>query len=241
MSAVFFIQLFIALLLFLIGWGIRKKETYDLISGFATRPREEQEELINNGYVKKATMLLMTTGIGMLILLPLSFTPFPFSIEVQFGFLLVYLLGGTIYLSKYEVEKKRKRSYIFSTILFCVVISGVSILYSYGYRDFDLVLREDSFEVSGMYGDEWTYNDIVQVELLEEMPNIKWKENGFGLSTRAKGHFDVDGHGSSLLFIHKDSSPYLYIKLENHKDIFINTSNSDEILDWYEKLKEYTN
>ncbi|EIJ80935.1 hypothetical protein [Bacillus methanolicus] len=51
----------------------------------------------------------------------------------------------------------------------------------------------------------------------------------------AKGKFMVEGYGSSLLFIRKDSSPYLYIELENNK-IFINGHNSKETRSWYQKL-----
>jgi hypothetical protein len=29
--------------------------------------------------------------------------------------------------------------------------------------------------------------DIVQVELMEEMPETTWKQNGFGLASMAKG------------------------------------------------------
>ncbi|WP_248892848.1 hypothetical protein [Bacillus methanolicus] len=55
----------------------------------------------------------------------------------------------------------------------------------------------------------------------------------------AKGNFTVEGYGSSLLFIRKDSSPYLYIELENKK-IFINGRDSKETRGWYEQLVEST-
>ena len=43
----------VILLFFILGWAVRKKEGYWMISGFASRPREEKEELIRNGYPRK--------------------------------------------------------------------------------------------------------------------------------------------------------------------------------------------
>jgi hypothetical protein len=239
MWSLFVIEIFMILLFFLLGWGIKTKKAYWLISGFATRPEEEQQELIKNGFLQKTGKLLMTTAVGMFILLPLLFTPFKFTMEVQFGFMILFLLGGLIYLSKYEVPKKRKRSYVISSTLFVVVIGFVGVLSFLGYQNYELTTRKDSFEITGMYGDEWKYEDIKRLELMEEMPEVTWKQDGFGLSTMSKGRFKVEGYGSSLLFIQKGSSPYLYIELKD-KIIFINSKNPEQTRSWYEKLSETT-
>ncbi len=235
------VQLFIILLFFILGWALRSKSAYWLISGFSVRPNDEQQQLIENRYPQKTGELLLWTAAGMSILLPLHFTKFIYTIEIQFGFMMLFLLGGMIYLSKYEVAKKRKKSYIISTILFIIVNSFVIILLFLGYQDYELITKKDSFEITGMYGDEWKNEDIVKIELMEEMPEVTWKQNGFGLATMAKGYFKVEGYGSSLLFIRKgkDSSPYLYIKLKN-KQIFINGNNSKQTRKWYTELKKET-
>ncbi|MDF2788047.1 MAG: hypothetical protein K0S80_1145, partial [Neobacillus sp.] len=108
------IHISVILLFLILGWSVRKKEGYWLISGFASRPKEEQEELIRKGYPRKIGNLLIITALGMLILLPLMFTSFTYVMEVQFGFMIIFLMSGMIYLSKYEVPKKLKRSYIIS-------------------------------------------------------------------------------------------------------------------------------
>jgi len=147
------------------------------------------------------------------------------------------LLGGLIYLSKYEVKSKRKRSYIISSVLAIVIIGFISVISYLGYQDFELETSQESFEITGMYGDVWSYEEIKSVELLDDMPEVTWKQNGFGLSTMAKGQFKVKDYGSSLLFIHKGSSPYLYIELEGKK-IFINSKNPEQTKKWYGLLEE---
>lgn len=233
------IQLFMVLLFLFFGWAIVKKEWYWLISNFNGRPKDEQQQLIKNGYPQRVGKLMLATAAGMALLLPLSFTSFPYSIEVQFGFMIVFLLSGLIYLCKYEVKEKRRRSYIFSSLLAIGTIGFIVGLSITGYQDFDLKDNGDSFEITGMYGEAWDYTDIRHVELLQEMPEVTWKENGFGLATLAKGHFKVKDYGSSLLFIHKDAQPYLFIETDDEK-IFINSKRPNVTEEWYDLLSEKT-
>ncbi|WP_342431859.1 DUF3784 domain-containing protein [Neobacillus sp. FSL H8-0543] len=232
-------QLIVAIVFLLLGWVIRKKKMYSLISGFATRPKEEQEQLVKNGYPQKAASLLMATAIGMIVLLPLSFTSFIYATEVQFGFMMIFLLGGFVYLSRYEVVMKRKRSYMISTMIATVVIGGLVAISLFSYQGYELITKDDRFEITGMYGDEWVYEDIISIELMEEMPEVTIRTNGVGLPTLSKGHFKVKDYGSSLLFIQKGSSPYIYIELKEKK-IFFNDKEPEQTRNWYEQISEKT-
>jgi uncharacterized membrane protein SirB2 len=231
------VHISVILLFLILGWAVRKKEGYWLISGFASRPKEEQEELIGYGYPQKVGSLLIVTAIGMLILFPLMFTSFKYAMEVQFGFMIIFIMGGMVYLTKYEVPKKRKRSYIISISLFIVIIGGISALSYFSYRGYELVTKEESFEITGMYGDEWNYEDITTIELMEKLPEVTVRTNGVGLPTLSKGHFKVSGYGRSLLFIHKGSSPNIYIELKDKK-IFINDKEPEKTKSWYQQLTE---
>lgn len=230
-------QLIMIFIFGLLGWAIRFKKAYWLISGFTSRPKEEQQQLIVNRYPQKTGSLLITAAGLMLLLLPLVFTPFKFAMEVQFGFMLIFLLGGIIYLSKYEIPKKRKRSYTISTILFVAVIGSLITLTVSSYQGYELKVKKDRFEITGMYGDEWATSNIQRIELMDEMPEVTLRTNGVGLPTLSKGHFKVKDYGSSLLFIQKGSSPYIYIEL-GKKKIFINDKDPSKTRTWFEQLKD---
>jgi hypothetical protein len=236
MTTLVIIELSMIFLFLLLGWALSQREAYWLLSGFATRPKEEQEELIAKGFPQRAGKLMIATAVGMLLLLPLTWTSFAYTLEVQFGFMMVFLMGGFIYLSKYEVPKKRKRSYIISTSMFAVTIGFVGVLYYIGYQDYNLIAREESFEITGVYGDEWSYREVKKVELLDEMPEVTFKQDGFGMATVAKGRFKVKDYGSSLLFIRKEASPCIYIET-GKKKIFISGENPQQTMDWYEDIK----
>jgi hypothetical protein len=233
------VQLFLIFMFLFFSWAIVKKQWYWLISNFNGKSKEEQQRLIENGYPQRVGKLMFSTAVGMIILLPLSFIRFEYSIDVQFGFMIVFLLGGLIYLSKYELNEKRNRSYIISSIIGIGTVGFIGGLFYLGYQDFELKGHENSFDITGMYGDEWSYSEIKRVELLEEMPEVVLRQNGFGLATMSKGQFKVQSYRSSLLFIHKDSSPYLFIET-NSKKIFMNSKNPEQTKEWYEILVEKT-
>lgn len=231
------IQLFLILLFLFFGWAIVKKEWYWLISNFNGKQKDEQQQLISNGYPQRVGKLMLMTAAGMTMLLPLSFTSFNYSIDVQFGFMLIFLLGGLIYLSRYETQEKRKRSYIISSAITVATLGLLTGLFYVGYQDFELTEHADSFEITGMYGGKWNFSEVQKVELLDQMPEVTWKQNGFGLATLAKGQFKVKHYGSSLLFIHKDSAPYLYIEADGEK-IFINSKDPRQTKEWHDLVLE---
>lgn len=232
------IVILILILIFAIfGWALKYKEAYWLISGFSNRPEEEQKELIKNGYPQKIGTLFFIVAAGMLILLPLAFTSFAFSFEIIFAFMFIGLTGGMIYLTKFDVPHKRKKSALIGIITSIAVIAIVAGVFTAGYQDFEIQFKQDSFEITGYYGDEWAYENIQEIALLEEMPKVTIRTNGFGLPTLSKGHFKVKEYGSSLLFIHHNSPPYLYIKA-GEDNVFINSKNPEETEKWHKQLIE---
>lgn len=230
------VQLMVIGVFLLFGWAVKYKEQYELLSGFNTRSEAEQRELIERGYPQKTGSLLIYTAVGMLLLFPLLFTSFPYASEVQYGFMILFLLGGFFYLSRFELPAKRKKSLWFGSIFSIIVIGFIIGLYYIGYQPNELIVKENTFEIKGMYGDEWNLGDIEKIEILNEMPQVNYKENGFGIGNLSKGRFYVEAYGSSLLYI-RHTSPYLLIDLKE-KPIFINGENVEQTQRWYEQLME---
>jgi hypothetical protein len=65
------------------------------------------------------------------------------------------------------------------------------------------------------------------------MPEVTARTNGVGLPTHSKGRFKLNGYGSSLLFIQKGASPYIYIELK-YKKIFINDKDPEQTRIWFD-------
>lgn len=115
-----------------------------------------------------------------------------------------------------------------------IVVVGSMILILYGTKEHDVVIQDNQIKISGMYGTDIKLNDIQSFELLDKMPSIKTRTNGFGTSSTKKGYFDVEGEGNCLLFI-KGNEKYVKIKT-NDKTMYINFKNTDKTIDLYNIL-----
>lgn len=214
---------------------IVKKKDYTLISGFSNRPKEEQEELIKNGFPQALGKLLQTTFVLLLLSFILYFLPIPYGFEIGMGIFIVVLLVGSIYIHKYEVEKKKRRGYWLAGF-FAVLLVGIGILFFYSLKDETITINDSQIKISGIYGVEWTLSEIEQVQLLDELPKVDFKSNGFAAFDRLKGSFHLEApYGEGKLFIYKNYPPYLYLEGKNQY-IILNRKNSQETETLYQQL-----
>jgi hypothetical protein len=195
MWVLFFIQFTVVLIFLVIGWAILKKEAYGLISSFRSRPKSDQKELIRIGYPQKTGKMLLVTGFVLLASLPLLLTSIPYAIEMHIGVMVIMLLGGFIYVSKYDLPSKRKRSYIISILITVITVGTLAVVFFLGFQEPKMTFNEDTFVISGVYGKEWEYSELTHIELVDEMPEVTLRTNGYGTPTISKGHFRVKDVG----------------------------------------------
>ncbi|MBS4201810.1 DUF3784 domain-containing protein [Bacillus sp. FJAT-49732] len=215
---------------------IVKKKEYSLISGFLNRPKEEQEYLIQNGYMEALGNIFKITFYLFAATFIAGLLPIPYGFEIGLAIFLLALLGGLIWMQKYEVPHKRKKMYWITGGIMAVTIALVGGLTIAGWVDNEVTVNQENFKISGMYGVEWTIEDITSVELLEELPEVIMKSNGFAASGQLKGRFQLEEpYGSGLLFVNGKNKPYLYVTTK--KDyLILNRKNSEDTKNIYESL-----
>lgn len=217
-----------------------KKKDSTLISGFSNRPKEEQEQLKKNGYVGAVGKLLLATFIIYVVTYVLWIFSVPYILEVGFSILLLGVLFGTIWLQRYEVPHKRKKMYWIMGILTFVVVVSIGVLTYFGLLENNVTIEDEMLIVSGMYGVEWKLSEIETVELLDDLPNVKVKTNGFATEGQLKGRFLLEKpYDGGLLYVRtKAGPPYLYVTTAD--DYFIlNRTDEQETKTLYETLQKY--
>ena len=239
MSLITWTQVVLIALFALFAYIILKKKAYFLISGFATRPDEEQEALIENGYPQGVGKLFLLLAAGMAALQLTVFFGFSYTFEIQIAFLFIVLFGGSILLSGKEIPKKRKRAFITSSVVAVLVIGGVGILLAVGSSQPELTFTGKAVEISGMYGETIGYKDIRSAELLDELPDIAYKENGFAFSSFARGWFKTRDYGSALLFVDDRQKPVLFLDTTDGP-VFITGDTPSETKEWKKQIDEKT-
>ncbi|WP_042148882.1 DUF3784 domain-containing protein [Paucisalibacillus sp. EB02] len=217
---------------------IVKKKDYSLISGFNNRSKEEQEYLINKGYTTVLGKIFTNSFYLLLFATFLTLFRVPFGVEIGFGLFTVFLLGGLVYLQKFEVPHKRKKYMWIIGSISVITVVIISSLWVNGSAENNITLENDQFIITGTYGVEWSIEKIERVELLEELPVVIMRTNGYSSGNVRKGKFRLEEpYGVGRLFITQKEGPFLYISLKDDY-IILNGEKQQETLDLYERLKE---
>ncbi|WJE16474.1 DUF3784 domain-containing protein [Halobacillus sp. ACCC02827] len=215
-----------------------KKREYGLISGFGNRSEEEQQYLLENGYVDATGRLLKWTFSMLLLTFLAGLLPVDLAFEVGLGLFFIVLLTGIVWIQRYEVPRKRKRNVWMTSIFSVAIFGGVVALTISGLIDNTVTVEDSKVKISGMYGGEWSLADIEKVEILDDVPDVIVKSNGFASGGHLKGRFRLeDPYEGALLFIQADMKPSVYIKTKED-DLFINKEDEEETRRLYETLKE---
>lgn len=225
----------------LIGIGFLVKAFPDLISGYSTMTKEQKANVDIKGFssfIKKGFIV-----IGLTIIVGYYFFNWIGLSMIANSIILISVLGGTFILSvksrkfdRNESNEKYKASYI---ILGIVVLFVFSLLY-YGSRPAEILISKESVLIKGMYGLELSIKDIQKIELIEKIPTITLRTNGFSFGSTNKGYFELEEYGKCRLFLHSNSNPYLIIIEKNGEKTIINHKDKRETKMEFERLKLLT-
>lgn len=211
-----------------ITYLIVKKKEYSLISGFYNRPEEEKKYLIEHGFLDKLGKVLTQSFFLLLLAFLLTLFKVPFGGEIGFGLFILHMFIGLVYVTIFEVPHKRKKYMWVISIIFSVTIIFIGVIYGLGQIENDVTVTDDQLIISGMYGVEWSLDEIDEVKILDELPEIIARTNGFSTSSMLKGKFRLeDPYGTGRLFVKKGEKPYLYISKD---DEFIILTRDDKAI-----------
>ncbi|WP_051314795.1 DUF3784 domain-containing protein [Alteribacter aurantiacus] len=232
------IQLFSFLIIWIPAYFIYKKGVYMLLSGFNTKPEEEQQRLIKNGYPQAVGKALMNSSYLLLAGAVLAFFVDPGLAVVSSWFVwFVYFFIQMLLLSKLDNSKTKNRDlYIFISVMAFTIIVFAAIIIE-GAREPRLVVSDQLVTVSGTYGVEWKLEEVTDVALVQDLPEILARTNGYTFLERRRGHFTMKELGRGRLFVHTGSSPYLFLKKDDDF-LFINAKDSAVTKQWFDQKRK---
>ncbi|MBM7097988.1 DUF3784 domain-containing protein [Bacillus sp. H-16] len=232
------IQLFSFLIIWIPAYFVYKKGVYMLLSGFNTKSKEEQQHLIENGYPQAVGKAMMNSS----YLLPagalLAFFVEPaVAIAVSWVVWMFYFFIRMIMLSKLDNSKNKKRdlSILIGTFAFVILLIGAFLFE--GEREPRLTVSNESVSVTGIYGVEWPLEDIKDIALVEDLPAIRSRTNGYSFMERRRGHFSLEGLGRGRLFVHTGTAPFLYMEKDGDF-LFVNSKDPGETEQWFYQIRE---
>ncbi len=134
-------------------------------------------------------------------------------------------------------EGTKNRAFYFILIILAVTMFFTMGLLISGSKDPEYLFSVNSLSISGMYGKEINFSEINSVKLLDELPAIRSRTNGFATAKVLKGNFRLNDGRRVILFVKKNNPPYIEIGMKGN-DLYINTQVSDSTISIYKRLAE---
>ncbi|MBE0651470.1 MAG: hypothetical protein IH595_11610 [Bacteroidales bacterium] len=131
------------------------------------------------------------------------------------------------------VDYKSKNTW-FGMAAILLVVAGFMI---YQNRDSNVTLTNENMTIHGLYSAEISYAEISEVNLVQSLPIIKLRTNGYSFLNYAKGYFRLADVGKAELFVNLKTPPFIHVKTKDGKVFYLNFSDPQKTQDLYSKLK----
>ena len=219
----------IGVLMIVMGLAVHVFKMYFLISGYNTMPVEKKANVDVKSIGKvmglvfyfDGALLILTSA---LLYMGLKFSPAPIFviIAISIVFMLIFLqrYDGNLFDEDHKLKKGALKQFLMPASLSTVVVIAVLVMVIWSMQPLKVTADDDYFKISGMYGNEYAYDRIENLQYMETIPKILLRTNGAALGSHLKGHFKLEEMGSVTLFVNTDYHAYVYFEYEGKKIIF---------------------
>ncbi len=208
-----------------------------LISGYNMLSKEKREQIDIKPVAQLMRRYMIAMGAGIMTLAPL-FRWLGWGDYLSLYYIILIVGGCTLMIV--HVHHKT-RGYLFSSGKLVIGLTiGIAVLICgfifYSLKEPRIEIENNQLTVSGLYGKEITLSSIEQVELLDALPSVEMRTNGFSLAHVHKGYFRLAGIPKALFFLQSNTPPYLVIHLSGEPPVFINRKSSEETQSLFNQL-----
>lgn len=206
-----------------IAFLMNEKNSEYLLSGYNTMSKADREQFDITGYLKvfkRFNLILGATLLPGVLLLQLV------NEAAASIFMIMYVLFGYLFFmirTRSFYQKKQKTLLYSSLAVMVVTILGVAVLFLVSLKDSPIILKKDSIEIEGIYGIEIKKGDLQAIEVIDQLPPISIRTNGFAAGGYSKGNFKTKAGNKVKLFTTSKAKPYLFLKTKNGEVYYSST------------------
>ncbi len=219
------------LLFVAIGFIVTEKNAKYLLSGYNTMNEEDRIKVDIKSYIPYFRKFHLFLGISLMVL---GLTVYYINENFASIFLAVYPILAYIYFisnsSKYAKGLSSKWNKLGMYILAGTLIFVIGIL-GYGFIENKIEFDEQGIEFLGSYGETLEESEIASIELINALPKITRRTNGFSLGSIHKGYYKTEDGEKIKLILNSDKKPYiLFTKKDGHKIFYSAKKKPNEVL-----------
>ncbi|WP_040978678.1 DUF3784 domain-containing protein [Oceanobacillus jeddahense] len=233
MEYLYGIQIFLILMFFFFSYLILIRKNYRLISGFHSSSPEEQQQMIKAGYPQAVGKMMLHVGIVLTLGFLLQLFHIPYAMEGSYIVMLIVLFIESLLMTKKRKKKSQKINKTVLAVSFILVI----VVFAIPFLPNTLEIHENSFEMTGLYGEEWAFSDVEEISLYDELPEIIIRTNGISMFGKHLGNYRMEELGAGKLFLRSDKAPYIVVHTQDNF-VIINTDQPDKTMAYYQQLQQ---
>lgn len=119
-----------------------------------------------------------------------------------------------------------------------MIFAGIVVMLVSISRPNRIEICDGSLVISGSYPMTVTPDGIKTAELLDSLPKITIRTNGFALGDSMTGHFRMKGIGACRLYLKMNRPPFVHIVTSGGKHIFFNTEEPSRTRELFDALNQ---
>lgn len=233
----------LAALFVLIGWGVHKKKWYFLISGYNMMSKEEKAKVDVEPLAKSLATMAYIIAVLMLVLgLGIQFENDTVPMVATALLIIVptvFVIKGQKYYNGVSSHGSSKKSKKISIVISIITLAIVGIIVFLSMQPTKFEVKDNGFSISGMYGNDYEWDEIEQLTLMNQLPAIAMRTNGSAVGSKLKGNFKFKDGEKAVLFLDKQVKAYIRFEA-NGKIIILNEPTVEETNTLFEQLKQRT-
>lgn len=207
-----------------IGFIITESNAKYLLSGYNTMSNYEREKFDIKSYIPYFRNFHIFLGISLFVICLVVY----YLIDSDWSGIImgIYpIIAYTYFVWKGNQfsnsnDKKSKRKTI-TTIIFLFAVSIVIAgMFFNSLQDNEIEITKDTIKIKGDYGMELKRDNIKSINLVDKLPEISYKMNGFALEKVKKGYFKTKTGDKIKLYINSDKYPLISIITKDNQKIY---------------------
>jgi hypothetical protein len=225
---VLIVSFFVGLMLYGVGFLLTEKTAPSMMSGYQKLSAEDKRAFKLTEFVRFFRKFHFIVGGMIMVLSPLLF--FFVGEDANSILIIVFPLLAYIFFIikiKFYTPASQQLALNFALGLMIVVSLGAAVMFYRSIQPGTILVHGHSLEITGIYGKTIDYVDIEEVVLVDSIPAITLKTNGFESSTVKKGWFKTRSGEKVKLFLTDANPPYLFIQLKDGTKMFYGDDKKD--------------
>jgi hypothetical protein len=211
----------LAILFASLGYLITEKNANYLLSGYNTMREEERKKFELKAFLNYFKKFHLFLGSTFLILGIFLF--YAISETVTSIFMTIYPISAYIVLAwqskSFRHSSDKKSSYASMIILFMslIFVAGIFVV---GLKEDKMIIGENEIVIKGFYGEKILFSEIASLKMVDNIPSVSIRTNGFSAGKVNKGYFKTNEGEIVKLILNEHQLPCLQIIKKDGRKIF---------------------